>query len=134
MLKFTSADDLARLPETDPAHPIITDLVQSLITDTLDGPHPYDSDGDGFIALIQEGDTERPLTEIWDDGDWGLVDIPWEGIMLRDGFYIAIFLANDQYGIVFVVPQDLVQGDLLELFEDILDPPLINHQLDRRTV
>nr|BDD46573.1 hypothetical protein 6 [bacterium] len=124
MLKFTSADDLARLPETDPAHPIIADLVQRIITDTLDGPYPYNPDGDGFIALIQEGDTDRALTEIWSDGDWGLIDIPWEGITLRGDFYIAIFLANNQYGIVFVVPRDLVKGELLEAFEEILDPPL----------
>ena len=124
MLKFTSADDLARLPKTDPAHPIIADLIQRLIIDTYDTEFPYSEDGDGFIALIQEGDTDRALTEIWSDGDWGLIDIPWEGITKHDDFYHAIFLANNQYGIVFIIPQDLVKGELLELFEEIIDPAL----------
>lgn len=42
MLKFTSVDDLARLPETDPAYPIIEDLVQRIITDTYDTESPYE--------------------------------------------------------------------------------------------
>ncbi|MCK4999516.1 MAG: hypothetical protein KAS23_08270 [Anaerohalosphaera sp.] len=128
MLKFTSADDLARLPKTDPAYPIIEDLVKRLITDTYDTEFPYSEDGDGFIALIEPGDTERALTEIWADGDWGLTDIPWEGITYQDGFYLAIFLANNSYGIVFVIPdEDWVKGELRECILKNLDPPLNEH-------
>ena len=71
MLKFTSADDLARLSKTDPAQPIIADLVKRLITDTYDTEFPYDPDGDGYIVLIDKpGDMDCALMEIWADGDW----------------------------------------------------------------
>ena len=124
MLKFTSADDLSRLPEDNPAHPVIAELIQGLITDTYGTEFPYDEEGDGFIALIEPGDVDRPLTEIWDDGDWGLLDIPWEGITRRGDFFLAIFLANNQYGIVFVIPdEDWVNGELRECIMRNLDPP-----------
>ena len=48
------------------------------------------------------GDLDRTLDEIWDGCT--LQEIYWEGIMLRDGFFIAIYLANNEYGLCFVIP------------------------------
>jgi hypothetical protein len=43
--------------------------------------------------------------------------------MLRDGYFIAIYLANNEYGLCFVIPDaPWVKGELRELIEDILDP------------
>jgi len=113
MLKFTSEADLSRLPKTDPAYHVISTLVKGIITDTLDTEYPYDPEADGFIALVQPEDVDPPLKDIWPDGDWYLTDIPWEGITRQDGMFLAIYLANNQYGIVFVIPdQDWVKGDL----------------------
>ena len=98
MLKFTSAADLARLPKTDPAYPIIATLVKGISTDTLDTPYPYSQEANGFISLIEPCDVDRQLTEIGPDGDWGLTDIPWEGISMQDGQFLAIFLANNDWG------------------------------------
>lgn len=120
MLIFKSVGDLARLPKTDPAQPVIAELVNGLITETFKTEFPYDPEADGFIALVEPGDVDRPLTEIWDD--WKLTDIPWEGIMKQGDFFIAIFLANDQYGIVFVIPdEDWVNGELRKCIEQNLD-------------
>ncbi len=33
-----------------------------------------------------------------------LLDIPWEGIILDADIYIAIFLANNEYSLYFVIP------------------------------
>lgn len=74
MLIFKSVDDLARLKNTDPAHPVIATLVDGLITQTFKTEFPYDPESDGFIALIEPYDVDRPLSEIWDD--WSLTDIP----------------------------------------------------------
>ena len=125
MLKFTSADDLVRLPKDNPAYPVIATLIQGIITDTLDTEFPYDPDANGFIAPIEgPEDVNRPFTEIWPDGDWGLTDILWEGITLQDGHFLAIYLANNEYGIVFVIPDaDWVQGELRECILRNLDPP-----------
>jgi len=52
MLKFISAGDLARLSETDPAHPIISDIVKRLITDTYDRVR-IDARGQCFLRLAE---------------------------------------------------------------------------------
>jgi hypothetical protein len=76
MLHFKSADDLQQLSPDDPSYPVVADLVQRLIVNY--GTEGYDPDADGWVVLVQEGDVDQPLTEIWDD--WRLVDVPFEGI------------------------------------------------------
>jgi hypothetical protein len=54
----------------------------------------------------------------------------WEGIFLRNGFFIAIWLANNEYGLTFVIPDaDWVTGELRDMIEDILDPLPTDTQL-----
>jgi len=94
MITFKSTSDLSKLPPSDPAHPVIQELIDQLIrTYTWEG-HPYNAEDYGYIVLIEPEDTNRVLDEIWND--WRLLDIPWEGITLRNGFYTAIFLANNE--------------------------------------
>ena len=53
-----------------------------------------------------------------------LLDIYWEGIMKQGDFFIAIYLANNEYGLVFVIPDaPWVDGELRAMIEDTLDPP-----------
>ena len=43
--------------------------------------------------------------------------------MKQGEFFIAIYLANNEYGLCFVIPDEpWVNGELRELIEDILDP------------
>jgi hypothetical protein len=52
-----------------------------------------------------------------------MLNIYWEGIMRRGDFFIAIYLANNEYGLVFVIPDaPWVDGELRQLIEDTLDP------------
>ena len=121
MITFKSISDLSKLPPTDTAYPVVKDLVERLIEDYTWEGHPYDPDWYGYTVMIQEGDTDRELDEIWDGCT--LLTIPWEGIMLREGFFIAIYLANNEYGLCFVIPDaPWVNGELRQLIEDILDP------------
>jgi hypothetical protein len=121
VITFKSTEDLSKLSPTDPAYATVQDLVERLIEDYTWEGHPYKPDWYGYTILIQEGDTDRTLDEIWDGCT--LLTIPWEGIMLRDGFFIAIYLANNEYGLCFVIPNDdWVNGELRSLIEDILDP------------
>jgi len=121
MILFKSHDDLKKLDSNNPAYPIIEDLVQRLIVDFIKEGNLYIPEDHGYIALIEEHDQDRVLTEIWDD--WSLLDIPWEGITLRDGFFNAVFLANNEFGIVFIIPDaPWVDGKLREVIEYHLDP------------
>jgi len=121
MLEFKSAEDLSKLSPDDPVFPIVEDLVKRLITDYISEGYEYRPADDGWIAVIEEQDKDRVLTEIW--SDWTLLDIPWEGISLVDGFYQAVFLANDQFGIVFLISDaPWLTNDLRRMIEDHLDP------------
>jgi len=95
--------------------------VQRLIVDIVKDGHLYIPEDHGYIALVEEKDKGRILTEIWDD--WTLLDIPWEGITRNGDFFQGIFLANNEFGIVFIIPDsDWVDGQLRKNIEDNLDP------------
>ncbi|MBE9534115.1 MAG: hypothetical protein IMF03_03875 [Proteobacteria bacterium] len=120
MIQFKSTQDLQQLASNDPAYPIIKQLTQDLIEAYTAPGHPYIPEDYGWVVLIEEGDVERVLTEIWDD--WKLTDIPWEGAVMQGDFINAIFLANDDFGISFVIPNaDWVQGKLRETLDEILE-------------
>ena len=106
MLKFTSEADLLRLNPSDPAYPIIEDFVRRLITEPKKSEFGYSPEADGYLVLLDRDDVDRPLTEIWGDDAYSLIDVPWEGVTRQDRFYVAVFLANNQFGLVFVIPDE----------------------------
>ncbi len=111
MISFKSFDDLSKLSSDDPAHPIIEDLAKKLLVTTESMARPYDPDVDGWIVLIEENDVDRPLTEIWGEDAYRLIDIPFEGTTLQgttrqNGVFLGVFLANNQFGLVFVIPDE----------------------------
>ena len=121
MLTFKSPEDLSKLSPDDPAYSTVEELIEQLITAYSPPGRAYDAEDDGYIILIEPEDAQRTLDELWDGAT--LLNIPWEGIFLKGDFYIAIYLANNEYGLSFVIPNaDWVTGELRELIEDILDP------------
>ena len=122
MITFKTPDDLSKLSPADPAFPIIKDLSEKLLTAEI-MERPYDPEADGYLVAIDEKDIDRPLTEIWGDDAYRLIDIPWEGISRQHGFFTAIFLADNDFGLVFVIPdEDWVPDALVEVLEDNLVP------------
>ena len=121
MITFKSTEDLAKLPPEDPAFRTVQELVTRLITAYTSPGQPYNHEDYGYIILIEEADVNGTLDEIWDGCT--LLDIYWEGIMRRGDFFIAIYLANNEYGLVFVIPDaPWVNGELRRMIEDTLDP------------
>ena len=122
MITFKSTKDLAKLPPSDPAFPTVKELVERLITEYTPPGGTYNANDYGYVILIQEDDVNGTLDEIWEGCT--LLDIYWEGIMQRGDFYIAIYLANNEYGLVFVIPDaPWVNAELRQMIEDTLDPP-----------
>ncbi len=120
MLQFKHPHDLKQLPETHPAYPLIKDLVARLIVDFPPG-RAYAPEDDGWIALIEEQDIDRVITEIW--SDWKLAEVEWEGITYRDGFWQAIYLSDNEKGFVIVIPDEpWITAELREKIEFYLDP------------
>lgn len=120
MLQFKHPHDLKQLPESHPAYPLIKELVTRLIVDFPPG-RAYAPDDDGWIALAEEQDVDRVITEIW--SDWTLAEVEWEGITYRDGFWQAIYLADNEKGFVIVIPDEpWLTAALRENIEFYLDP------------
>ncbi len=119
MITFKSEADLQQLPKDNPAYPVIEDLVQRLI---IDYPS-YDPDADGFIVLLEEDDVNRNLTEIWSEPT-KLCGIPFEGIFIRDGYIHFLYLRDNQYGLLFLAPEnaDWITDELRDVIEQHLDP------------
>jgi hypothetical protein len=130
MIQFKSISDLSKLSSDDPAQPVVEDLAKKLLVTTESMDRPFDSNADGWICLLLEHDLDRPLTEIWGDDAYSLIDVPWEGVTRQDGFYIAIFLANNDFGLVFVIPdEDWLPDELRNVLEDNLVPSPENSTL-----
>ena len=121
MITFKSTEDLCKLSPSDPAHNTVKELVERLITAYTSPGQPYNHEDYGYVILIEEGDVNRTLDEIWDGCT--LLNLYWEGIMKQGEFFIAIYLANNEYGLVFVIPDaPWVDGELRSMIEDTLDP------------
>jgi hypothetical protein len=116
MRSFTSLDDLKQLPINDPAYPHVQRLIETCLSH-----EGYDPEADGWIVLIDEDDIGKPLP-MWDDGT-RLEDLLWEGFTRVDGYFQGIYLANNQFGIVFLIPDaPWLNPELRELIEETLDP------------
>jgi hypothetical protein len=121
MITFKSPEDLNKLSPDDPAHATVKELIEQLITAYTQPGETYSAEDDGYIILIEPEDADRTLDELWDG--CSLLSVPWEGVFLQGDFFIAIYLANNEYGLTFVIPDaDWVTGELREFIEDILDP------------
>ncbi len=83
--------------------------------------HLYIPEDHGWINLVEPIDKDRVITEIWPD--WTLLDIPSEGITLREQYFVSIFISNNEAGWIFLIEDaPWVDGKLREVIEDNLDP------------
>jgi hypothetical protein len=121
MITFKTHNDLQKLHPGDPAFPVMKTLVKQLIDDFTTPGHPYSAEDYGYLVLIEPGDVDRVLDEI----DMPrLVDVPWEGASMRQGFIYAVYLGTDDYGMGFLIPDaPWVNGRLREVLNGILDQP-----------
>jgi len=126
MITFKSPEDLDKLSPDDPAFPTIEELVNDLITAYTEPGRPYDHDAYGYISLVSsKSEVNGTLDEPWKGAN--IKSIPWEGIMKRGDFYIAIYLANNEWGWTLVIPTKWAIGATRKFIESILDPVELTH-------
>jgi hypothetical protein len=121
MLIFKSINDLSQVSSTHSARNIIRKLMHGLVT----GSGYYDPEADGYVVLIEKGDVDRVIHEIWPDRM--LVDVPWEGVHLERDHYVAVWLADNQFSLVAVIPEDAVTAELRSVLEGNLVPLTADH-------
>ena len=85
---FKTMKDLQQLQKTDPAHRILKQCLQR--TGHLEG----------YFVLIEEGDKEINLPELTAN----IEELSFDGVFKASGFYHAVYLTNNSFGLEFVVP------------------------------
>jgi hypothetical protein len=74
-------------------------------------------------VLVQEDDLGSESQDVWSER--ALVELLWEGVHREGDHYIAVYLPNNQFGLVFVIPdEDWLGDELREVLEDNLVPLL----------
>lgn len=118
MLTFKSRDDLSQLSHDNPAYPVMHALVDALISAYTQPGITYNADDYGYCVLLEENDLDgRELPGLGNN----LLDVLWEGAFKKDGFYVAIFLWNDDAGMTVTIPDaPWVNGKLRELLDELV--------------
>jgi hypothetical protein len=95
MITIKSFACLSRLNPADPALPIINDVLNTLIVGGERAGHTYRPENDGYIALVERGDADRVIHELWCDRT--LADVPYEGVSKREDSgspYISVTISS----------------------------------------
>jgi hypothetical protein len=96
---------LADLPRDHPAYSIAAEILARI------GPD------EGYLVLIEPEDLDRDLT--LPELPHRLDRVPWEGVSREGGYFHAVHLTNNEFGISFLIP-DSVTGPLRSLLEEHL--------------
>ena len=116
MQTFKSVASVEALRDS-PLQATLKNLVAMVIEDQPD----YRPEDDGYFALIEPGDSARVLSDL--DLPWRLSEVPFEGVTMIDGCYHAVYLANNQCGLSFLIPDaEWLPGELRRQLEENLDP------------
>jgi hypothetical protein len=116
MKTFKSISDLEQL-RNHPLHDTVESLVSTIIGDYLE----YVPEDDGYLVLIEPADAARVLDNL--DMPYRLSEVPFEGVSMINGCFLAVWLPNNQFGLDFLVPdEDWLPGDVRRHLEDHLDP------------
>ena len=101
-------------------HPLratVESLFRTIVADCPD----YRPSDDGWLVLIEPGDVDRVLDDL--DVPYRLSEMPFEGVTVIDGCFLALWLPNNQFGLDFLIPnEDWLPGDVRRHLENHLDP------------
>ena len=116
MRTFKCIADLEQV-RNHPLHATIKDLVLPIIAEYA-GYRPED---DGYLVLMEPADVDRVLDDL--DVPYRLSEVPFEGVTVVDGCFHAVYLANNQFALGFLIPDEAwLPGGLRRVLEAHLDP------------
>jgi len=121
MILFKKSSDIQKLSSSHPAYKIIKRLIELLINDYSFYGRQHDPDQQGFIILCEPSDTEQELQKI--NSCWRcLQDIEFDGISrINDDFLYGPYIGTDEYGLAFVIPNNLLPSELRQYVQGTID-------------
>ena len=112
MKKFESLSDVEKIRD-DPLYATVKQLVATYTDDPC-----YRPQDDGYVVLLEANDVDRVL-----DIGYRLSEVPFEVVTMIDDHFYGLYLANNQFGISFLIPDaDWLKGELRQHLEENLDP------------
>ena len=102
MLTFKSFECLSQIDSDHPSRSVVEGLLNTIITQAEKHGHIYRPDHDGYIVIPRREIIDRELDLF--SPPRKLEDVFWEGVDVRSGHFIAVFLSNNQFGLIFVIP------------------------------
>ena len=104
-----------------PLHSTVESLVVPVLKFYTNSSHPYRPENDGWLVLIESQDVDRVLDDL--DVPYRLSEAPFEGVTLVDGCFYAVYLANNQFALGFLIPDaEWLPGEVRQVLVDHLDP------------
>ncbi|MBT3203229.1 MAG: hypothetical protein HOM14_06730 [Gammaproteobacteria bacterium] len=100
MITFKYPSDITKLPRNDPAYLLVREYLLRLMVTADDSCQCWCPESQGFIVQLEESDTSRNLMPVWQDQ---FKDIPFESVHYQDGFYIAVVILNNNFGLIWLV-------------------------------
>lgn len=119
MIVFKCSENLRQLDSSNPAYPIVNELIERFITTYDTQENPYIPELYGYVILIEEADvtTVLDLPEV----NCRLSEVRWEFTEEMGNFYYAAYLVNDELGLAFVIPKEAwLPQELKALFQSLL--------------
>jgi hypothetical protein len=120
MKTFKCIADVERF-RNHPAYASLHDTVESLVTPVIAEYPEYHPEDDGYLVLIEPADVDRVLSDL--DMPYRLAEVPFEGVTVVDRCFHAVYLANNQFALGFLIPDaDWLPGKVRRVLEAHLDP------------
>ena len=118
MKTFKSNRDVTQLLRNHPSY----DTVKARVKQIIDAyGRSYSPENDGYVVLVEPDDVNRILNDLL--MPYRLSEVSWEGVSMLNGHYNAFYLANNQFGINFLIPDEKwVNGVLRQSLEGSLNP------------
>ena len=120
MIFFKDLNDLKRLSPGSRARFLLEGILDRLISIHAKSSG-YDPELHGYVVLIEALDVYRE--EILPELPCPLADVPWEGVTLKGGFYHAVVLTNNDFGIDFLIPDKPWLSELIRKSLEAHLPP-----------
>ena len=121
MIVFKTPSCLSKLSHSDQSYSLVKKLIDRLVDEYSRARHRWIFEWDGGFILIGPEDVALPLEE-FHPGKC-LHDIPFEGVHIEDGHYIALSLLNNQTTFTWIFPDDdFLPDQLVAALEDNLIP------------
>lgn len=119
MITIKTYSDLAKVDPANPALPVLEEVLLRLFAAYATPDHPYRPEHHGYIVLIEEGGVSHALN--LPELNCRLEEVPWEGAAMHGAFFHAVYLANNEFGISFLIPDaPWAKGELRAVLEELV--------------